>query len=73
MSFLIERKGDNKMIDFAPGMRTIICDEEWRVKKLKQIPPYVGHTNGIIGFAFSDRKVMAVMLGAFSSLPYDFY
>ena len=25
------------MIDFAPGMRTIIRDEEWMVKKLKRI------------------------------------
>lgn len=25
------------MIDFAPGMRTIIRDEEWMIKKLKRI------------------------------------
>lgn len=52
-----------KMIDIE-GERTLMT---------ALLPPYVGHTNGIIGFAFSDRKVMAVMLGAFSSLPYDFF
>ena len=25
------------MIDFAPGMRTIIRDEEWMVKKIETI------------------------------------
>lgn len=24
------------MVDFAPGMRTIIRDEEWMIKKLRQ-------------------------------------
>lgn len=28
----IER-GKSKMVDYAPGMRTIIRDEEWMVKK----------------------------------------
>ncbi len=52
-----------KMVDIE-GERTLMT---------ALLPPHVGHTNGIIGFAFSDLKVMSVMLGAFSSLPYDFF
>ena len=25
------------MVDFAPGMRTIIRDEEWMIKKIEKI------------------------------------
>ena len=37
------------------------------------IPRDVGHTNGIIGFAFKDTKQLAIMLGGFCSLPFDFF
>ena len=52
-----------KMVDIE-GERTLMA---------ALVPQHVGHTNGIIGFAFADLKTMAVMLGAFSSLPYDFF
>ena len=52
-----------KMVDIE-GERTLMA---------ALVPQHVGHTNGIIGFAFADMKTMAVMLGAFSSLPYDFF
>lgn len=57
------RIAGRKMIDLE-GERTLMT---------ALLPPYVGHTNGIIGFAFADKNIMAVMLGAFSSLPYDFF
>ena len=57
------RIAGRKMIDIE-GERTLMT---------ALLPPYVGHTNGIIGFAFADKNIMAVMLGAFSSLPYDFF
>ena len=37
------------------------------------IPRDVGHTNGIIGFAFKDTKQLAIILGGFCSLPFDFF
>lgn len=37
------------------------------------IPPKEAHTNGIIGFAFKDNTLLALTLGCFGSLPYDFY
>ncbi|MCC8046588.1 MAG: class I SAM-dependent DNA methyltransferase [Clostridiales bacterium] len=52
-----------KMVDIE-GERTLMT---------ALLPPKIGHTNGIIGFAFSDIKQLALMVGAFSSLPYDFF
>jgi len=57
------RIAGRKMIDIE-GERTLMAS---------LIPPQVGHTNGIIGFAFADTTVLALMLGAFCSLPYDFF
>ena len=37
------------------------------------IPRDVGHTNGIIGFAFKETKQLVMMLGGFCSLPFDFF
>ena len=37
------------------------------------IPPKEAHTNGIIGFAFKDLRLLCMTLGCFGSLPYDFY
>lgn len=57
------RLAGRKMVDIE-GERTLMT---------ALIPPQVGHTNGVIGFAFADSKVLALMLGAFCSLPYDFF
>lgn len=37
------------------------------------IPPVIGHTNGIIGFAFYDNHITAMMLGLMGSLPFDYF
>ena len=37
------------------------------------IPPFVGHINGLIGFACKDLSFLAYMAGLFASLPYDFF
>lgn len=52
-----------KMVDIE-GERTLMA---------ALIPPQMGHTNGIIGFAFSREKTLLMTLGAFCSLPYDFF
>lgn len=52
-----------KMIDIE-GERTLMS---------ALVPKKVGHTNGLIGFAFKDNFTMAVFLGTFSSLPFDFF
>lgn len=52
-----------KMIDLE-GERTLMpC----------LIPPRIGHTNGIIGFSFRDESQLILSLGAFSSLPFDYF
>lgn len=64
----------NKYIDnYRIVGRKMIDNEGERTLMAALLPPYVGHTNGIIGIAFADEKLMAIMLGAFSSLPYDFF
>ena len=52
-----------KMIDIE-GERTLMP---------ALIPPKVGHTNGIIGFAFKNASQLVMSLGGFCSLPYDFF
>ena len=52
-----------KMIDIE-GERTLMP---------ALIPPKVGHTNGIIGFAFKDDVNLIQALGTFCSLPFDFF
>lgn len=52
-----------KMIDIE-GERTLMP---------AMIPPKIGHTNGIIGFAFRNVADLILMLGGFCSLPYDFF
>lgn len=52
-----------KMIDIE-GERTLMP---------AMIPPKIGHTNGIIGFAFRNISDLILMLGGFCSLPYDFF
>lgn len=37
------------------------------------IPPKIGHTNGLIGFAFNDLQKCMIALGVFNSLPIDFF
>ncbi len=37
------------------------------------IPPFAGHTNGLIGFRFAQRKQLVTASGLFASLPYDFF
>lgn len=37
------------------------------------IPPKVGHTNGLIGFAFKQLQKCMIALGIFNSLPIDFF
>ena len=37
------------------------------------IPPKVGHTNGIIGFAFEDNSLLLESAALFASLPFDFF
>ncbi|MCI9156106.1 MAG: class I SAM-dependent DNA methyltransferase [Lawsonibacter sp.] len=52
-----------KMVDIQ-GERTLMA---------ALIPPMVGHTNGIIGFAFASQRTLLMTLGAFCSLPFDFF
>lgn len=52
-----------KMID-TEGARTLMA---------AAIPPFVGHTNGIIGFAVKDSIDLIILLGEFISLPIDFF
>lgn len=52
-----------KMVDIE-GERTLMA---------ALIPPQMGHTNGIIGFAFAREQTLLMALGAFCSLPYDFF
>lgn len=52
-----------KMID-CEGARTLIS---------AIIPPKVGHTNGVIGFAFRNDEDLLVSAGLFLSLPVDFF
>lgn len=37
------------------------------------IPPKIGHTNGLIGFAFKNLQKCMIALGIFNSLPIDFF
>lgn len=37
------------------------------------MPPAVGHTNGILGFAFEDEADLLRVSASFASLPYDFF
>ena len=37
------------------------------------LPPNVGHTNGIIGFAFENHEHLLLYAASFASLPYDFF
>lgn len=52
-----------KMID-TEGARTLMP---------ALIPPKVGHTNGVIGFAAKTEADLLMILGEFSSLPIDFF
>ena len=52
-----------KMID-PRGERTLIS---------AIVPPMVGHIHGISGFAFKDVKLLPLVCGLWSSLPYDFF
>ena len=52
-----------KMID-CEGARTLMS---------AIIPPKVGHTNGVIGFAFQRNEDMLISAGLFLSLPVDFF
>ena len=36
-------------------------------------PPFVGHTNAVTSFSFKSNEVLLIEVGAFSSLPYDFF
>lgn len=36
------------------------------------MPSKVGHTNGILGFAFENEKDLLTVAASFASLPYDF-
>lgn len=37
------------------------------------MPSKVGHTNGILGFAFENEKDLLTVAASFASLPYDFF
>lgn len=52
-----------KMMD-VDGERTLMA---------ALMPPFFGHTNGIIGFAFQSPKTMALLAGGFISLPFDLF
>lgn len=52
-----------KMID-CEGARTLMSTI---------IPPNVGHTNGVLGFAFEDNEKLLIVVGIFVSLPIDFF
>lgn len=52
-----------KMID-CEGARTLMC---------AIIPPKIGHTNGIIGFAFENMENLLISAGLFLALPIDFF
>ena len=52
-----------KMID-CEGARTLMS---------AIIPPKIGHTNGIIGFAFKNMENLLIAEGLFLSLPIDFF
>lgn len=57
------RVAARKMIDIE-GERTLMP---------ALLPPKVGHTNGIIGFACESNADSLMVLGLFSSLPFDFF
>ena len=57
------RLAGRKMIDIE-GERTLMP---------ALIPPSIGHTNGIIGFAFKYNSKLIQALAGFCSLPYDFF
>lgn len=52
-----------KMID-CEGARTLMS---------AIIPPKIGHTNGVIGFAFQNTEDLLIATGVFLSLPIDFF
>ena len=52
-----------KMID-CEGARTLMS---------AIIPPKIGHTNGVIGFAFESDEEMLISTGLFLALPIDFF
>ena len=52
-----------KMLGIA-GERTLICGI---------VPPDTAHTNGLMGFKFTDLDLMVVAAGTFSSVPFDFF
>ena len=55
------RLAGRKMVD-VEGERTLMP---------ALIPPSMGHTNGVIGFAFKDNSKLIQALCGFCSLPYD--
>jgi hypothetical protein len=52
-----------KMLNIS-GERTLICGI---------VPPGTSHTNGLIGFDFTDSRQMVLAAGTFSSIPFDFF
>ena len=52
-----------KMIDCG-GERTLISCI---------VPPIFAHIHGILGFACTDIKILTILAGSFSSLPFDFF
>lgn len=52
-----------KMLNIA-GERTLICGI---------VPPGTAHTNGLIGFEFTELDTMVRSAGTFASIPFDFF
>lgn len=52
-----------KMLNLS-GERTLLCG---------LVPPNSTHTNGLIGFSFTDTSVLVLAVALFASIPYDFF
>ena len=59
--------------EYRVAARKMVDIEGERTLMPALLPPHIGHTNGIIGFAFKNAQEAAMVLGLISSLPYDFF
>lgn len=65
--------GDKYTKHYRIACRKMIDCEGARTLMSAIIPPKIGHTNGIIGFAFQKYDDLLISTGLFLSLPVDFF
>ena len=65
--------GDKYTEHYRIACRKMIDCEGARTLMSAIIPPKIGHTNGIIGFAFQEYEDLLISAGLFLSLPIDFF